>query len=217
MGSVSENISVSYILPQIRCDLNLSTAEQGVLSSISFVGIVVSSHFWGFLADTWGRQKVLRLSTLGGFIACFASAFAWDTWSMILLRFIGGAFLSGGQAAAYSYISEFHTSKTAASAAGFVTAFAPACFLHMSLLAILLLPMDWQFDLYVVEMKPWRLYLIAVSLLNLWNCTLYSFMSESPKFLLAKGRKDQALQVLRKIYAVNTGQSKEVSHFCDFI
>lgn len=211
MGAVSENVSISFIMPQIRCDLDVSTSEQGVLSSISFLGIVASSHMWGFLADTWGRQKVLRISMLGGFITCFASAFAWNTWSMIVLRFVGGAFLSGGQAAGYSYISEFHTVKTAASATAFVTAFTPACFIHMTLLGIFLLPMDWQFDLWAMEMKPWRLYLMAVSLLNLWNYVVFCVMSESPKFLLTKNREDEALQVLRQIYTVNTGQPKEVN------
>lgn len=182
-----------------------------MLSSISFVGIVVSSHMWGFLADTWGRQKVLRISTLGSFVACFASAFAWDLWSLTFLRFVGGAFLSGSQAAAYSYISEFHTGKAAASAAAFVTAISPGLFLYLTALSSYILPMDWQFDLGLIEMKPWRLFLAAVSLLNLWNFVAFCFLPESPKFLLAKDRKEEALQILRQMYAVNTGNSRDVN------
>lgn len=198
-------------MPQIRCDLNLSTAEQGLLSSISYLGIVSSSHIWGFLADTWGRQKVLRLTTFGGFVTCFASAFAWNTWSLIFLRFVGGAFLSGAQAAGFSYISEFHTHKTAASATAFVTGFLSAGFIYLTLLAMVILPMDWHFDLWLIELKPWRLFLVTVSLLNLWNGIVFSILPESPKFLLAKNRQEEALHVVRKIYAVNTGQPKDVN------
>lgn len=91
MGSVLENINVSYILPYAKCDLKLTTAEQGILSSISFLGIVFTSHFWGFLADTWGRQKVMRTAALGGSIFAMMSGFAANTTTLILFRFISGA------------------------------------------------------------------------------------------------------------------------------
>lgn len=91
MGSVIENVNVSYILPFAKCDLKLTTSEQGLLTSVSFLGIVCTSHFWGFLADTWGRQKVIRISTIGGFTFSLFSAFATSTHVLILLRFLAGA------------------------------------------------------------------------------------------------------------------------------
>lgn len=91
LGSAIENTNISYILPYAKCDLKLTTQEQGLLSAISYLGIVFTSHLWGFLADTWGRQKVLRVAAIGGFIFSFSSAFATDTISMILLRFLAGA------------------------------------------------------------------------------------------------------------------------------
>lgn len=91
LGSAVENTSVSYILPYAKCDLKLTTEEQGLLSAVSYLGIVFTSHFWGFLADTWGRQKVLRVAAIGAFIFSFSSAFAVNTVSMILLRFFAGA------------------------------------------------------------------------------------------------------------------------------
>lgn len=36
-------------------------------------------------------------------------------------------------------------------------------------------------------------------------------LPESPKFLLTIQRHDQALEVLKRVYAYNTGQKKEVS------
>lgn len=91
MGAVVENISVGIIIPYAKCELNLSTTEKAILNSISFVGIVSSSHILGCLADTWGRQKVIRIAAIGGFICSACSGFAVDTVSLIVLRFIAGA------------------------------------------------------------------------------------------------------------------------------
>ena len=91
MGSAFETTTISYILPYAKCDLNLTTEEQGLLSGISYLGIVFTSHSWGFLADVWGRQKVLRASAAGAFICSFLSAFAIDKVTLIILRFLAGA------------------------------------------------------------------------------------------------------------------------------
>lgn len=91
MGSVLENINISYILPYAKCDLKLTTSEQGILSSISFLGIVFTSHFWGFLADTWGRQKVIRVAAIGGCVFSTISGFAVNTAMLIVFRFLAGA------------------------------------------------------------------------------------------------------------------------------
>lgn len=50
MGAALENVNFSYILPYAECDLRLTIAEQGVLASVSFLGIASTSYFWGFLA-----------------------------------------------------------------------------------------------------------------------------------------------------------------------
>lgn len=91
MGAGLENVSFSYILPYAKCDLNLTIAEQGVLTSVSFLGIVSTSYFWGFLADTWGRQKVLSVAALCGFTFSFMSGLATNTTILIILRFMAGA------------------------------------------------------------------------------------------------------------------------------
>lgn len=83
--------------------------------------------------------------------------------------------------------------------------------IHLALSAIFILPMDWAIELYPFEFKPWRLFLVINSLLNLWNAIVFYYLPESPKFLLAMNRKDEALNVLRRVYTINTGKDKEVT------
>lgn len=89
--NVAENINVSLIVPYARCDLNITTTEQSILNAASFAGILVSSHAWGFLADTWGRQKVLRSALTGLFVFSVMSSFSPTTAILITLRFVAGA------------------------------------------------------------------------------------------------------------------------------
>ncbi|XP_055295579.1 synaptic vesicle glycoprotein 2C-like [Sitodiplosis mosellana] len=209
LGSTIENTNISYILPYAKCDLNLSTEEQGLLSGISYLGIVFTSHAWGFLADTWGRQKVLHASAVGAFICSFLSAFAMDTITLIVLRFLAGAFAAGASSGGYSYISEFHTVATAARSAAFVSIALSAFWVFMSPLAIAIVPMDWSFYIFTLEYKPWRFFLTCTTIINLISAIVFTFMPETPKFLAAVGRKEEAVKVLSRMYAINTGEPKE--------
>lgn len=91
MGAALENVNLSYVLPYAKCDLKLSLSEQGVLTSVSFLGIVSTSYLWGFLVDCWGRQKVLCAAAFCGFGFSFASGFATNISVLIFLRFMAGA------------------------------------------------------------------------------------------------------------------------------
>lgn len=78
-------------------------------------------------------------------------------------------------------------------------------------LAMLIIPMNWVWPIFTLNFRPWRLFMICTSLLNLGNGIVFAFLPESPKFLFAINEKDRALKVLRQIYAFNTGQPKEVT------
>lgn len=44
MGASLENMSIGYVMPYAKCDLNLTPSEQGVLAAISYLGIVSTSY-----------------------------------------------------------------------------------------------------------------------------------------------------------------------------
>lgn len=120
---------------------------------------------------------------------------------------------AGATSAGFSYISEFHTSAIAPRAVAVVNTSVYSVWLIMSPLAMLIIPMDWSYSFYFIDFKPWRLFLMCTSLVNLLNAILFSFLYESPKFLVAMNRKQEALDVLSGIYAINTGNSKDVTGF----
>lgn len=93
MGSSGENSSAGFILPYASCDLKLTINESALLASITFLGVVLTSHFWGFLADTWGRKNVIRLTAICAFITSFISSLLTNVVALVLFRFGVGLWL----------------------------------------------------------------------------------------------------------------------------
>lgn len=60
--------------------------------NVSFVlsGIIISSHLWGFLSDTYGRQKILRIASLSAFAFSVCSSLAGNLWQLALFRLLNG-------------------------------------------------------------------------------------------------------------------------------
>lgn len=90
MGVVVENVNVGFVLPYVRCEMEVSTMEQGFLNSVGYFGIVISSHLWGFLADTTGRRRVLLFAMGGSFVCALLSAFSYNMISLIVSRLFVG-------------------------------------------------------------------------------------------------------------------------------
>ncbi|KAE8737140.1 hypothetical protein FOCC_FOCC017403 [Frankliniella occidentalis] len=75
-------------------------------------------------------------------------------------------------------------------------------------LAWSVLPMEWSLPLYgdVLAFKPWRLFILVGACPALLSGLCLLWFPESPKFLLAVGRRDEALEVLSRVYTLNTGR-----------
>lgn len=57
--------------------------------------------------------------------------------------------------------------------------------------------------------NSWRIFLLVMSLPSFIVAALLFLLPESPKFLISSGRHEEAIEVLRGIYLMNTGKPKE--------
>ena len=85
-----ENQNMSYVVPAAKCELNISNTQQGFLNSVSFFGVVLGAHFWGFMADTWGRKKVLQVCLFMATSLSLVSSLSISTYMLMSLRFMVG-------------------------------------------------------------------------------------------------------------------------------
>lgn len=118
--------------------------------------------------------------------------------------------MAGSQTAAYAYVSEFHTPALAPRAVAFATLFLNGVSIFMAIPAIFLLSMNWTWNIASMDFKRWRLYMICISAVNLFNGIIFTILPESAKFLLTTNQKEKALNVLKRVYAFNTGNPQEV-------
>lgn len=87
---ILDSCSISFVLPVSECDLNLTPRQKGVLGAISFIGIICSSHLWGFLADTRGRRVIIQPTLAIAFVMSLLSTFTSNFYIFIALRFLNG-------------------------------------------------------------------------------------------------------------------------------
>ena len=85
-----EGLNMSYILPAAKCDLGITTSQQGLLNSVNYIGVILTSHFWGFTADSWGRKNVLRLCYFLVFFFSVLSSLSVSITMLFITRLLVG-------------------------------------------------------------------------------------------------------------------------------
>lgn len=52
--------------------------------------MIASAIFWGYLADTEGRRKILIYGYAFDFICVIGCAFSQNVWILMIFKFLGG-------------------------------------------------------------------------------------------------------------------------------
>ncbi|WP_145186716.1 MFS transporter [Pseudomonas sp. URMO17WK12:I11] len=87
--------------------LAMSNTDIGLAGAAYIGGAVIGALFFGWLTDRLGRRKLFFITLFLYIGATAATAFAWDFWSFLLLRFLTGAGIGGEYTAINSTIQEF--------------------------------------------------------------------------------------------------------------
>lgn len=90
VANLTDVCGISYVLPVLNCDMPLTSQQKGILGGIGLFGVSCSLYFWGYLADTMGRKRIIHPTLLFAFIASFLSTFIVNFYLFAFLRFING-------------------------------------------------------------------------------------------------------------------------------
>lgn len=195
----------------LQAAFNSQSIGTGFNVASMLLGCAVGAFFAGRLADSYGRRTLLLVAAVFFIISAWGSGISASSAEFIFYRILGGLAVGAASVMAPAYISEIAparyrgmltTIQQVAIITGLFIAFVSNYFLaaHAGLsTAELWLGFEaWRW-MFWIELAPAILFLCALFLIP-----------ESPRFLVAKGRKEQAEHVLVKLYGIAEGKAKLV-------
>ncbi|XP_037867558.1 synaptic vesicle glycoprotein 2A [Bombyx mori] len=211
MGMIMQSLALGYILPVAQCDLKLTLQQRGWLSAIPFLAIILTSYFWGWLADTQGRRPVMLFSMIISAVFSVFASFSPEIISFAILQFLSAVFMSGSSAVVYTYLGEFNNLRHRDKMVAFGSSFVGIGTVILPCISWLILPLDFAFPIVYLDIlyRPWRLLVVACAVPFVIASVLLLFAPESPKFLNANDRYSEALDVVKTIYSGNRKMSKD--------
>jgi sugar porter (SP) family MFS transporter len=177
----------------------MSDAVHGLAISSALWGTVLGALFGGWPSDKWGRRPTLIGIGLLYAISAVGSAIAWDPFSFMLFRFIGGIGIGASSVAAPAYISEIAPEAQR----GRLVALFQTMIVTGILVAFL---SNWL--LAGVGEQDWR-YMLGVVAIPSFAYLLCVFgIPESPRWLLVqRGQEREARAILTAINPVTVTET----------
>ena len=180
---------VSGILFFIAKEFGLDTHAKEVFASAVNSAAVVGALSSGVIADKFGRKPALFISSLAFTSGSFAMAFANSYRNLLLGRYVQGFGIGAGLLISPMFISEI---APPAFRGSLVT------LSEVSLSVGILLAYIANFALSGLP-NQWRWMLALGALPGIALCLRILFLPESPRFLVGRGKSDEAAAVLKRI------------------
>mmetsp|Transcript_44655 Transcript_44655/g.83216 ORF Transcript_44655/g.83216 Transcript_44655/m.83216 type:complete len:474 (-) Transcript_44655:94-1515(-) len=194
-----EVVVMAFVFPELRDAWKLDEYQLGTLASIVGLGSIIGECIWGAVADRIGRRPVFLMTVIVVVAAGIASACAPGPMVLCGTRFLVGFGYGGNIAVDFALLSEFLATEARGKHLFFVATFWPVGQLFTTLLAWSLIPHH-----------GWRAFMACCALPSLLAAFSRPWIPESPRWLLTKGRVEEATQVLRDIAATNGKRPEEV-------
>ncbi|CAB3245204.1 unnamed protein product [Arctia plantaginis] len=209
ISTALDQMGYAVVLPPAACELQISDQARGFIIAMPYIGVLLSSHAWGYLVDTQGRKKTVIFSTLGNGLFGAGAAFMPNLTSFIICKGFSALCLAGPASIPYTYISEIVPPKYRDIMLSLMNSVMLVGTVLATPFAWAILPQEFAIDFGAYIFRPWRLLTIACSIPLLISSILLIFNPESPKYLITQDKHEEALQVLRNMYAVNKRRSPE--------
>jgi SP family sugar:H+ symporter-like MFS transporter len=172
----------------------------GFVVSIALLGCAVGAWYAGRLADSWGRRNVMLLGAAMFIISSLGSGLAFSVVDLLVWRVIGGLGIGIASVIAPAYISEVAPAKGRGALGSLQQ-------LAITIGQLVVLSSNKSLagaaggssqDLWL-NIPAWRwMFLVGVLPALVYGILALS-IPESPRFLVLRGRFDQAASVLKRV------------------
>ncbi|KAL0881358.1 hypothetical protein ABMA27_001235 [Loxostege sticticalis] len=203
--------SSTYTVPTSACELSTTIAQQGIIVAAPIVGLMLGAPFWGYLGDTRGRRSTLILSLLTTAVLNLVTSISVNWVMLLIFQFVATMASSGQFMLAMSLLSESVPLAKRNLAVLMVTSMFLLAQGIMAMIALAIIPLSYSVYLPALGIywNSWRTLQAVYSTPSVLMAIGFYFMTESPKFFLARGDEKKALETLRIIHRRNLWRKKE--------
>jgi SP family xylose:H+ symportor-like MFS transporter len=183
---------ISGTTEALRSTFELSGFSLGFTVASALIGTILGSLVVGRPADVFGRRRVLFAIAVLYFVSAVGCALAWDWWSLLFFRLLGGIGVGGASVVSPMYIAEISPARlrgrlVAVTQFNIVLGILLAFFSNYLLAQASLGAAEWRW-MFGVEAFP------AAAFFALLFLT-----PPSPRWLVARGRASEARTVLARL------------------
>lgn len=195
-------LAIAYVLPSLIGIWKLTPRTIGLLISSSFVGQIVGALLFGWLAERIGRLQCAKLTIALYSLMSLLCAAAWNLPSLLLFRTIQGIGLGGEVPVAAAYINEISRAKGRGRFFLLYELIFPIGLVGASLLGFWLVPLFGWRTMFLIGGLP------AILVLALFAGNI---LPESPRWLVSKGRIEQAERIVAQMEAAARNSGGDIS------
>jgi len=158
---------LSFIMPLLKAEWNLTDGQIGLVSSITTVGMMVGAILFGYLADRFGKKNIIIVTLLIFSISNLVLALTTSVNQFLLVRFITGIGLGGELPGATTLIADSFSGHIRSRLFILVDSFWAIGWIVASLLAFLFMPV-----------YGWRPTVIITSVMALYTLVIRRHLPE---------------------------------------
>ncbi|CAD7077853.1 unnamed protein product [Hermetia illucens] len=199
---------LSFVLPSATCDFDMTSRDKGWLTASPMLGMLIGSYFWGCLADTKGRRVVLIATLLLDGICGLLSSLSQYYLLFMIFRFFNGFGVAGAMGICFPYLGEFQPTKYRENILCWMEIFWTFGIIVLPGIAWLVIPLNINWNSNGFIFHSWNLFVAICALPSIFLALWLFMFPESPKFLIETGEIDEALEILKDMYAKNTGNDR---------
>ncbi len=181
--------SLGIILPTIRKLMHLTPANIGELAASSALGIVIGMIPCGYLADRYGRKRLLIGGVLWFAGGTMLSAFSPNFGVLLVLRGLCGLGMAPAFIMPYSLLSELVSATTRTAFSSVLETALGIGYILPPVLAFVIVPV-FPPDL------SWRVFLFVAGLPFLYVWFIWKYLPESPRWLSRAGETARAEEIV---------------------
>ncbi|EMM0378317.1 MFS transporter [Pluralibacter gergoviae] len=181
---------IAFLLPALRDVWSLSGAELGIVGSATPIGVLIGALLAGYIGDRFGRKTVMCWALAIYCIMTLVAAFAPSFSVFVVARVLAGVGTGAESVIIAPFLSEFIPPKKRGWFIGSLAGFFSFGFVGAALLGRFVVP---EFE------DGWRYAQVVTALPILMLLWWRRSLPESPRYLLGKGRSDEARAIVERL------------------